>query len=308
MVRSAGAVAGFAYRALFVIPDRLQLSITVGLRQAFVAGAAVSGRHNRRVRLVHIARHPVKSLQGESVSGAAITADGVDGDRCWGIRDEGSGKILTGRREPRLLFASARLAPDRAPVVTLPDGASYHGPSAELDRALSAWLAQPVRLVAADAVSAARAEYFADATDDTSQAVEWTMPAGRFVDAMPLLVLTTASLRAAQTRYPAGDWDLRRFRANLVVDVAGDGWLEDTWCDGRSLQLGGVCLQARQPCIRCTMITRPQPGLVEDRDLFRTLARGHAGLFGVWSAVLHPGTVHVGDTLRIDATSSSPMI
>ena len=49
------------------------------------------------------------------------------------------------------------------------------------------------------------------------------MPAGRFVDALPLLVLTTASLRTAAALHPDGDWGMRRFRANLVVDVAGKG-------------------------------------------------------------------------------------
>jgi hypothetical protein len=185
-------------------------------------------------------------------------------------------------------------------MVTLPDGVTYRGPSAELDRALSDWLGKPVKLVGADSVADARAEFFADATDDTSEAIEWTMPAGRFVDAMPLLMLSTASLRAAQSRYPSGDWDLRRFRANLVVDLPGESWLEDTWCDGRSVQVGDVSLQARQPCVRCTMVTRPQPGLPDDRDVFRTLARHHAGLFGVWTAVARPGTVRVGDVVRID--------
>ena len=36
-----------------------------------------------------------------------------------------------------------------------------------------------------------------DATDDKSRAIERTMPAGRYVDALPLLVLATASLRTA---------------------------------------------------------------------------------------------------------------
>lgn len=46
------------------------------------------------------------------------------------------------------------------------------------------------------------------------------MPPGRFVDAMALLVLTTASLRAGAARYPDGDWDGRRFRPNILVDAA----------------------------------------------------------------------------------------
>ena len=41
-----------------------------------------------------------------------------------------------------------------------------------------------VALVAASESTEARAEYFADPTDDRSQAMEWTMPKGRFVDAL----------------------------------------------------------------------------------------------------------------------------
>ena len=43
-------------------------------------------------------RHPVKSLQGESLAAATIDHDGLRGDRRWGIRDEATGRILTGRR------------------------------------------------------------------------------------------------------------------------------------------------------------------------------------------------------------------
>ena len=108
------------------------------------------------------------------------------------------------------------------------------------------------------------AEYYADATDDASEAIEWTMPVDRFVDALPLLVLTTASLRFAAALHPDGDWNVRRFRPNLLVDVAGDGWIEDRWCAGASLRIGAVELRPQQPCIRCTMVTRPQPNLDAD--------------------------------------------
>jgi uncharacterized protein YcbX len=247
------------------------------------------------MRLVEIARYPVKSLQGELVSSAEIELDGMRGDRCWGIRDEATGKILTGRRAPQLLFASAALAPDGAPVITLPTGAACHGPGAETDAALSAWLGKPVRLVSSAGAPGASAEYFADAIDDTSQAIEWTMPAGRFVDALPLLVLTAASLRTASALYPDGDWQVRRFRPNLLVDLPGDGWAEDTWCGQATVRIGTVELRPQEPCMRCTMVGRPQPNLDEDRDIFHTLARHHRGLFGAWTAVATGGIVRVGD-------------
>ena len=48
-------------------------------------------------------------------------------------------------------------------------------------------------------------------------------------------------------------------------------------------------------CNRCTMVTRAQPGLEADVDVFRTLARHHRGLFGVWCDVLTGGTLSVGE-------------
>lgn len=252
------------------------------------------------MRLTRIMRYPVKSLQGEVVPAAAIEPDGLHGDRSWGIRDETTGKILTARRAPQLLFAAAALAADGAPVITLPTGAICHGTGADTDAALSAWLGRPVRLVASVGTPAGRAEYFADATDDASEAIEWTMPAERFVDAAPLLVLTTASLRRATALYPEGDWNVQRFRPNLLVDVAGDGWLEDGWCGGAVLRIGAVELRPQEPCIRCTMVTRPQPDLDGDPEIFRTLAHHHGGRFGAWTAVATAGPVSLDDEVGIN--------
>ena len=260
------------------------------------------------MRLVQIVRYPVKSLQGEIVQSGEVEPNGLRGDRCWGIRDEATGKILTARRVPELLMASAQLAADGTPVITLPTGVRCHGPGPDTDRALSTWLGKPVRLVSSLGSPAARAEYFADATDDASEAIEWTMPANRFVDAQPLLVLTTASLRAAAAAYPGGDWDLRRFRPNVVVDVDREGWVEDAWCGHSTLRIGTVQLTPQQLCIRCTMVTRPQPGLTEDRDIFRTLARHHDARFGAWTAVAVAGLLTVGDQVHVEFDAGKLLI
>lgn len=241
-------------------------------------------------------RHPVKSFQGEQLSQAIVDIDGIRGDRAWGVRD-GTGRILTGRREPRLLLASARLDRDE-PDLHLPTGDTCRGLQAATDEALSRWLAAPVALVAAAKQPGATAEFFADAIDDTSPAIEWTMPPGRFVDAMPLLIVTTASLAAGMALQPEGDWDPRRFRANVLIEADGVGWLEDTWC-GHRVRIGEVELDARQPCVRCTMVTRPQPGLRRDLDTYRTLARHHGGTLGVWASVEKPGTIRAGDAVEI---------
>ena len=66
-------------------------------------------------------RHPVKSMQGERLTQAAVLDTGVTHDRTWAIKDDGHGKILTGRRTPALLDAAARVGEDGGPRITLPD-------------------------------------------------------------------------------------------------------------------------------------------------------------------------------------------
>jgi uncharacterized protein YcbX len=249
-------------------------------------------------QLVATWRHPVKSLQGERLAAAALEEDGLVGDRCWGIREEASGKILTGRREPRLLQAAASLGEDGQPEIALPDGMILRGTGPATDGALSVWLGRAVTLAAARGAPGAQAEYFADATDDTSAAIEWTMPPGRFVDAAPLLLLTTASLRAAAAFHPDGHWDVRRFRPNLLIGIDADGWVEDGWC-GQTVRVGDVELLPRKPCQRCTMVTRPQPELERDLGIYRTVARHHAGNLGVWTTVRTPGTIRTGDPVQL---------
>jgi uncharacterized protein YcbX len=250
---------------------------------------------------MHVAqlwRYPVKSLAGERVSTLNLAADGVQGDRAWGIVDRADGRVLTGRREPSLLFAAARMGIDGLPVIALPDGRELPGPGLATDEALSAWLGKSVTLVAAVDSDAMRAEYFADATDDTSRAIEWTMPQGRFVDLAPVLVLTTAALRGCASVYPAGGWDVRRFRPNVLVDAEGEGWPEDEWI-GRTLRVGAAVLGPRQRCIRCTMVNRAQPGLAKDVEIYKTLHRTHGGDAGAWSQVTQPGMLSVGDSVEV---------
>src|SRR5689334_18788308 len=90
------------------------------------------------LRVVELWRYPVKSLLGERLRTLRLVDDGVEGDRMWGIRDQSDHRILTARREPRLLFASSRLAARQVPVITLPDGQELAGTSPGTDAALSA--------------------------------------------------------------------------------------------------------------------------------------------------------------------------
>jgi hypothetical protein len=261
-------------------------------------GAVDTGTAIGTMRLSAIWRYPVKSLQGEELREAVLEDNGMRGDRCWGIRDEATGRILTGRREPQLLLAAATLGDHDEPTIVLPSGDRCCGTGPQTDAALSDWLERPVTLVGAVGSPGGEAEFFADATDDTSEAIAWTMPAGRFVDAAPLLVLTTASLREGASLHPDGAWEVRRFRPNLLVEVEADGWVEDDWC-GHLIHVGSTAVVALQACVRCTMVTRPQDGLVRDLEVYTTLARHHGGTLGVWTKVQAPGSVGVDDPVSV---------
>jgi hypothetical protein len=159
-------------------------------------------------------------------------------------------------------------------------------------------LGKAVTLVTAAESDAARAEYFADATDDTSRAIEWTMPMGRFVDAFPVLVMTTAGLRGGASAHSAGTWDVRRFRPNILIQLDGEGWLEDAWAE-RRLSVGSAQLAPRRRCIRCTMVNRAQPGLDKDVNIYKTLHRTHQGEAGMWTQVVQPGSISEGDSVEV---------
>ena len=45
------------------------------------------------MRVGELWQHPVKSMIGSTVASAALTADGMAGDRNWAVRDEERGGI-----------------------------------------------------------------------------------------------------------------------------------------------------------------------------------------------------------------------
>jgi uncharacterized protein YcbX len=232
------------------------------------------------VQVLELWRYPVKSLQGERLPEALVTPDGIDGDRRFAIYDVATGFGLTARREPRLLFASARLRGDGAAEITLPDG-SVAGD----DAALSAWLGRPVQLRSARAGVALSFENVVDPErEPESDWRAWEGPVGAFHDD------ADARLSLVSTATIAG-WDARRFRANVLLD--GDG--EDALV-GRRIELGEAAIDVGMRIKRCVMTTRAQPGGIErDLGVLRTIARERDARLAIGGRVARPGRVRPGD-------------
>ncbi|MGY1634438.1 MOSC domain-containing protein [Geodermatophilus sp. SYSU D01186] len=236
------------------------------------------------MRVAELWRYPVKSLQGERLAGADVGPEGLAGDRQWALFDVDSGLGLTARRVPDLLFAAARVRPDGRVEVVLPDGTV----TAE-DAVLSRWLGRAVTLrAAADASGDRQYENPFEVVDDDEDGWDaFTGARGAFHDSSRARVslVSTGTL---------GTWDRRRFRANVLLDGAGEDALV-----GRRVRLGGAELDVVDRIPRCVMVTRPQPGGIgRDTGVLKTVHRERGGTLAIGALVARPGAVAVGDELR----------
>jgi uncharacterized protein len=236
---------------------------------------------------------PVKSMQGAQVEALELAPGGAKGDRVLAVVDPAARKVLSGKRWPALLMASARWDGDGARIViTLPDGSEHASDDPAVHGALSAWLDHEVRLAPPPADEVFPMEMHTGMSDEDSDLFDWPGPPGSWVDLADAHWLTTASLVAAAGLHPDGQWDVRRFRPTALIEADGEGWVEDAWAEVR---LGEVISEVQMPTPRCTMPPRAQPGLDRDLDIGRALRDGHANNLGVYARITAAGTARVGD-------------
>ena len=220
--------------------------------------------------------YPVKSMGGERLASARLDGDRLHGDRRYAVHHTdgrlGSGKTSRRfRRTDGLLDFHAGYDGD-VPVLTFPGGRMLRADDPGMDAALAAELGLPVRLSTERAYS--------------------------HLDAAPIHVLTTASLRWIAARLPDVPLAVARFRPNIVVDIDGDEPVEDGWV-GRRLRIGGVELAVTGQVERCVMTNAAQPGLPHDNRVLKTLAARHDMMLGVYTDVLSPGVISVDDAVEI---------
>ncbi len=270
-------------------------------------------------------RYPVKSMRGEQIEAAEVTARGVVGDRGYALVDLLSGKVASAKHPRKwgklFEFQAAYSEPPQreGPLpparITLPDGRAITSDQRDANHLISEALGREVMLMSTPPPDASYEEYWPDIEGMpyrqviTEEELGGGTMAGLFFDGAVIHVLTTATLKGLQAAYPEGRFEVQRFRPNIVVQSAEDaeGFSESAWLD-HTLALGDeVRLEVIAPCIRCVMTTLAQGLLPADPGILRTIARqnrvpfsGYGALpcAGVYASVARGGVIHSGDSVR----------
>ena len=251
-------------------------------------------------------RYPVKSMQGEALDAAEITAGGLLGDRRFAVIDPATGK-LANAKNPRkwpgcYSLRAAYTEPPRAgsalPAVriTMPGGTSVTTDEADLPKLLSEAIGREVTLSAPLPAAAAEEYVIVD-----GQAASFDLPARTFFDAGILHLVTTASLHRLRSLYPEGGFEPRRFRPNIIVATGPDtsGFVENDWV-GREIAIGEhVRLRVTMGTDRCVMPTLAQGDLLKDSRILRTAARHNNAQVGVYADVISGGPVRRGEPITV---------
>ncbi|MBT9312423.1 MOSC domain-containing protein [Leptothoe kymatousa] len=273
--------------------------------------------------VVSLWRYPVKSMLGEELTTAAVTDGGLLGDRAYGLIDQATGNVASAklpRKWGKLLGCRSAfveppvLGKPLPPVqITLSDGTIVTSEHEQIDVFLSQMLQRDVTLATQRPKEPSVERLDALAAEETILDIGALMMEGRFSDYAAVHLMTTATLDRLNELYPQGRFEVRRFRPNIVVTPAPDqkGFVENDWV-GKTVAIGDqVRLRITDPCPRCAITTLAQSDLPEDLGVLRAIAQhNQLGIpalegeklpsAGVYAFVLQGGTVHQGDTVRVE--------
>lgn len=292
--------------------------------------------------------HPVKSMQGEVVDEVLLGPGGLVGDRAYGFLDLETERLVSAKHpkrygpilECRATFAHPPQADEAAPpvTVTFPDGTVVEGDEEEISARVSALLGRDVKMVSSVPAGVPYEEVWPElegfgpdafygmlqldpgSKDEAGERI-LGIPTGlasknTLLDLAAMHVLTTSTLATLTAEHPDGDWDVRRFRPNILFDDGGEAGAfgEDAWF-GSDLLIGDTArIHIVAPTPRCIMPTLAQGDLPRDEGILRTTARanirelGPLGKFacaGAYAEVVTPGVVRTGDEVRVVETAAT---
>jgi uncharacterized protein len=245
--------------------------------------------------VAQLAIAPVKGMRLAAVDELVLDATGARGDRAFCVVDAEGGLLLS-TRTPRLLQVAPRWDGTTL-ALRFPDGSEVAEEPAFGARATTAnYAGRPIhgRLVGGALAEAVSAHLGRPAQLFARDAGE------RLADDAPVTLMSRASLEALAPALDGAVPDARRFRMTIAIDGVA-AWEEHGWAGGE-IAAGEALLRGVDPVPRCVVTTRDPDDGTTDAPVLAALAqlRGKRDVtFGIWCAVLHPGTIRVGDPVRV---------
>jgi hypothetical protein len=241
-------------------------------------------------RVAELWRYPVQSMRGEAMREVTIWANGMPGDRAWGVLNPAEGKLAaaaTGKKpwrnlirwQARFLREPEKSQPNAPVEIRLPEddaagGTLIKSDAPDRDARIAAALGAPAQLVARHI---------------GNQAYGYAS----------LHLLTSASLAALSRHYPTGRFEPARFRPNIVIDSGAlEGFIEQGWIGAR-LRLGEAELEVADHCLRCVLTTLPQGELPLDPGILKATSEANERRAGIYAAVVKTGRIRIGDEVRL---------
>ena len=245
---------------------------------------------SRLGEVTEIWRYPIMGLRGEKLLSAEITRNGIIGDRSHAFCDQDAGNVLDPvkykygwgetKALPGLLELKAEYfsQPDTHLRITNRDGMEISSKDPEVDTWIGKMIGREVKLMKSPEIMVEKVE-----RDRT------------------IHLLTTASLRHLKDIYPKGEFDVRRFRPNIVLDTKSDltGFIEEEWL-GKTMGLGEkVKLKVGRPNRRCALTTMKQDNITADPEIFKNIILHNKGFLGILCSVSTGGVFRIGDQVSL---------
>ena len=291
--------------------------------------------------VVGLNRYPVKSMLGEALSEIDVTTVGFLGDRAYAVVDVSTGKIASAKHpakwsqllQVQAAFVDAvQLGRSLPPVaMTFPDGVVVRSDDGNVNEMLSAYLGREVTLAdttpegpvfeevwPADVEGLAPEEFISSTSTTTTPegdaisdlALAMAAPPGTFFDLSTLHLMTTSTLAALRAAGPGADFDVRRYRPNVLIETDDEGFVENGWVAGTVTMGASAAAHVDLPTMRCVMTTLAQRDVPADRQTLRVVSKANrveiTGLgvwacAGVYASVTEPGKVQLGDPVTISS-------
>ncbi|RKN78700.1 MOSC domain-containing protein [Ulvibacterium marinum] len=261
--------------------------------------------------VVEIFEYPVKSMRGNSLEKAFVTAYGLDKDRTVAVIDADN-KIVTGREYPRLLSIESRIDNLQLKVSIASDTYSFSLPNEQDEMVEIKLFRNTVSGILLNSETSSLVSKFLDGNFRMIYMGKNFRPispkhGGRegehmaYADSAPVHLLNLETLKHLNSEL-SDKVSVRNFRPNIVID-GYQAFEENTW---DMIQINECMFRVQEKTQRCVFTTIDPDTLDKNEQLeplatiAKTgLARGLGPAFGINLVPITEGFIAQGDIVKV---------